>query len=339
MPPASIHDLALETLQHIFTYACADEGSAGYTLALVSKYFNQAVHPIRVRTVALYDVVQIESFAAFLTTSVQRPRVHHLFVSTWQDGARVVQTRTGDLSRQEEDYEMYPIEAYEEEVNWADWTTLRKDLNEKLSVFLPRVLQFVATDLRSLSIVHSWELSPIAYPTCFPSLEELTVFGPLPRLPEVAVSSPCFPTVRALHIGCPSVALAHWIHHTPAVTRLRLSELSPDANSLPEELAVITGTGRTAGTVAHGVQSRPQLKLIRLQIRNISRQGLCTSFVILYNLYALKICMTTRRCRRVKVLGTRQYRPGFWDSRVKRDWLGRIHGGAGCWSTEERDEA
>ncbi|KAI0329562.1 hypothetical protein GY45DRAFT_859169 [Cubamyces sp. BRFM 1775] len=286
MPPASIHDLALETLQHIFTYACADEGSTGHALALVSKYFNQAVHSIRLRTVALYNIVQIESFAAFLTASAQRPRVHHLFVSTWLDGARVVQTRTGDLSREEEDYEIYPIEAYEEEVNWANWTTLRKELNQKLSLFLPRVLQFVSMDLRSLSIVHSWEFSPIPFPTCFPSLEQLTVFGPPPRLPEQVASSPCFPAVQALHIGCPSVTLAHWIHHTPAIIRLRLSELSPDANSLPEELVTITSTGRPAEIEAHGIQSRPLLKVIRLQMRNISRQGLCTSFVILYNFSA-----------------------------------------------------
>ena len=90
---------------------------------------------------------------------------------------------------------------------------------------------------------------------------------------------------------------------------------------------------------AHGVQPLPRLKVIRLQMRDISRQVLCDAFAFLYNLYAMRICMTPIRCdHRVEVLQARRCRPGYWDDRVKQDWFDRIHAGAGCWSAEELGE-
>ncbi|KAI0751141.1 hypothetical protein C8Q80DRAFT_554987 [Daedaleopsis nitida] len=131
--------------------------------------------------------------------------------------------------------------------------TLQEVLDRKLAEIIPRLLQGVVADLRTLSIVHSWEFSAIHLPASFPLLRDLTVCGPPPTLPvpnsrgrsvngDIVSPQPCFPTLQSLHVVGWNLSFVGWQHHAPQMVLLRLSDLSPSANALPNELHASLGS-------------------------------------------------------------------------------------------------
>ena len=124
---------------------------------------------------------------------------------------------------------------------WSVWMPIQETLNKELSHLLPFVLNAVARDLSTLSIVQSWEFGAIQLPESFPLLREFTFCGPPPIFPGGCVRlslqpSPCFPSLRHLHIVCGNISTEFWVHHSPALTHLRLSDLNCGASTLADEL-------------------------------------------------------------------------------------------------------
>ncbi|KAL7282658.1 hypothetical protein ACG7TL_004131 [Trametes sanguinea] len=300
MSSASIGDLAVETLQYIFSYACTDDGYTGYSLTLVSKAFRAIVHPIRFHRVALHNVAQVESFAIFMDkqpVEAHVPRVQHLFISTWADGQRVARIREVETSRG----------GSEEHLAFTEWASLAQTLHTRLSFVLPRVLQTVSPALRTFTIIHALEMGDIPLNHSLPHLEELTSFG------------------------FPVLTLRRWIRHTPCLTHLRLSEVSPSASTLPDELSTLLDDARP---------SCPVLRIIRLQQRRIAIRDFPSTAMLLHNLFALKLkLLETSPCKdRLELLKHRRYRHDYWNERLKQDWLERIVDDPGCWSAGEQKE-
>ncbi|OSD04497.1 hypothetical protein PYCCODRAFT_1433366 [Trametes coccinea BRFM310] len=324
MSSASIGDLAVETLQYIFSYACTDDGYTGYSLTLVSKAFRAIVHPIRFHRVALHNVAQVESFAVFMDkqpVEAHVPRVQHLFISTWADGQRVARIREVESSRG----------GSEEHLAFTEWASLAQTLHTRLSFVLPRVLQTVSPALRTFTIIHALEMGDIPLNHSLPHLEELTSFGWVPYGSRNDEISPLFPALRRLHIGFPVLTLRRWIRHTPCLTHLRLSEVSPSASTLPDELSTLLDDARP---------SCPDLRIIRLQQRRIAIRDFPSTAMLLHNLFALKLkLLETSPCKdRLELLKHRRYRHDYWNERLKQDWLERIVDDPGCWSAGEQKE-
>ncbi|KAI9064879.1 hypothetical protein FKP32DRAFT_550561 [Trametes sanguinea] len=324
MSSASIGDLAVEILQHIFSYACTDDGHTGYSLTLVSKAFRDIAHPIRLNCVALHSVAQVESFAAFMdkhAVEAQVPRVRHLFISTLADGQRVAQIREVESAR-----------GHPEDLWLTEWAPLGMDLHARLSSILPSLLQTLSSALRTFTIVHALAMDDIPLHHALPHLEELTSFGWVPYNSGVddVSPSPRFPALQRLHIERPVMSLERWTRHAPSLTHLRLSEVSPAAASLPDELL----------TLLDGAPpSRPNLR-IRLQLRRIAARDFSSTAMLMHNLFAVKLKLLERSpCKdRFEMLQPRRYRDDYWNERLKREWLERIVNGPGCWAAGEEAE-
>ncbi|OBZ70278.1 hypothetical protein A0H81_09707 [Grifola frondosa] len=79
-------DVPLELWRNIFTLACTDGGFTGISLALVSKHFHAASLPVRLHSLALTSLRQVEGFLSFIEAqqdvfaSGGGLRVHHLLL-------------------------------------------------------------------------------------------------------------------------------------------------------------------------------------------------------------------------------------------------------------------
>lgn len=258
---ACIHDLAVELLERIFSYACSDGGYTGRSLSLVSRLVREVVRPIRFRSVALAGCTQMQSFLVCLEKGRLRtrslPAVYHLFLSTWADGEEVVMVRNGRAS-QRSHLHCYQPATFAVTSQWCAWMTLQEALDKKFSQLLPRLLQMVAPDLRTLSIVHSWEFGAIQLPSTFPSLRDLTFYGPPPNFPGwctevLAPPPPCFPSLQHLHLVRWKVSIVFWVYHAPQTNYLRLSDLSSSASMLASELQCSLGLLGTCICTCSGV--------------------------------------------------------------------------------------
>lgn len=243
-PSISTCYLPVELLENIFSYACIDGGYTGRSLSLVSTHFREVALPVRFGSIALGSLRQIKSFLACLTRerAYTKVRVRHLFISTWRDGEDIVGIRTGRAPRSD----ILRGPGSPDGPRWSVWMPMQEALDRELSHLIPFILNTVAPDLYTLSIVHSWEFGAVQLPESFPLLREFTFCGPPPLFPGGCVRlrpppSPCFTSLQHLHIVCGTVSIEFWLHHSPAVTHLRLSDLSCASGTLVEELRCSLG--------------------------------------------------------------------------------------------------
>ena len=243
-PSISTCYLPVELLENIFSYACIDGGYTGRSLSLVSTHFREDALPVRFGSIALGSLRQIKSFLACLTRerAYTKVRVRHLFISTWRDGEDIVGIRTGRAPRSD----ILRGPGSPDGPRWSVWMPMQEALDRELSHLIPFILNTVAPDLYTLSIVHSWEFGAVQLPESFPLLREFTFCGPPPLFPGGCVRlrpppSPCFTSLQHLHIVCGTVSIEFWLHHSPAVTHLRLSDLSCASGTLVEELRCSLG--------------------------------------------------------------------------------------------------
>ena len=241
-----MQDLPVEILLQIFAYTCTDGRYSGRSLSLVARAFHDAVRAIRFHSVALTGARQIYGFLPCLEKArlLGPIPVRHLFISTWADGEEVARIREGSALRPQI-LPCYPALAVATGPPWNLWPLLQETLDARLVKRIPLLLQAVADDLISLSIVHSWEFGPIQLPPTFPLLQKLTICGPPPNFPTDTVNtglpSPCFPRLRDLHVVCRNVSMVPWVFNSPAMIRLRLSDVCPSAARLPCQLRCILG--------------------------------------------------------------------------------------------------
>ncbi|TDL17858.1 hypothetical protein BD410DRAFT_793892 [Rickenella mellea] len=73
----------VEIMDVIMELACADGGSTGRALSLVSKLVSEVSRPYILNSIALYGINQVERFSTFISTpdKTRTSRVRHLFIS------------------------------------------------------------------------------------------------------------------------------------------------------------------------------------------------------------------------------------------------------------------
>ncbi|KAL7282657.1 hypothetical protein ACG7TL_004130 [Trametes sanguinea] len=339
----SIHDLAVEILQHIFAYACTDGGYTGYSLSLVSRYCHDVVRPLRFHNVALFNTRQIESFADYVERNYHTSnqyRIYHLFLSTWHDGEAITRAKASHTSQHQPSH-LGPSQP-PSSCRPSEWSRTRDDLDKRLSAVLPRLLRAVAPDLRTLSLVHAWELRAIALPCPFPRLREFTSCGPFPRLPgadgALVLPPPCFPAARRVHVICGTVSLVPWAHHTPALTHLRLSDVTEMSSTLPYELQVALSFGPGNKQRAAVPRVFSELQHVRLQICSPAESEGSTA-IANHEIFVETLQKAQVQCgAKLELMRHRRYRDGYWVERLRRDWMIRVTGEPDCWSAGEQRE-
>ncbi|KAI1796044.1 hypothetical protein LXA43DRAFT_988087 [Ganoderma leucocontextum] len=332
--------LPVELLDSIFSYACTDGGYTGRSLSLVSAHFREVARHIRFQSIALASLRHIKSFLACLTRErvYTKVRVRHLFLSTWRDGEDIVRIRNGRAPRSDILGSLGSMDG----PRWCVWMPIQETLDRELSHLLPSVLNAVAHHLCTLSIVHSWEFSAIQLPENFPVLRESTFCGPPPIFPGGCIKlspspSPCFPSLRHLHVVCGNVSTEFWVHHSPAVTHLRLSDLNCAAGTLADELQCCLGIALGRTLPEH--QSHPPFTHVRLQPRAVL-PDYCGTSAVEHNTFVRHLkTLRPHPSIHVEVMRDRRYYDGYWDLRIQRDWQDGLVSGPGWWvGSEEREE-
>ncbi|CDO69563.1 hypothetical protein BN946_scf184759.g3 [Trametes cinnabarina] len=286
-PAASVHDLPIEVLQQIFAYACTDGGYTAYSISLVSRYCQEVVHPLRLHNVALFSIRQIESFVHYLERDdIPYPQlqsqsgVRHLFLSTRRDGEA--------LARQEAAQDpphhirhLTPSRSASTHTT-TEWLRTRDSLNSRLSAALPRLLRIVAPDLRTLSVVHAWELRALLLPCPFPRLRAFT-------------------------------------------------------SMLPYELQVALGYGAVSEKRTVGPRVFPDLQQVRVQLRAPpDRPGGAAAENYDAFVEALRKTQMKSECgAKLEVIRCPRYDDGYWDERIRREWLDGVGGVEGCGTNGE----
>ncbi|PIL37473.1 hypothetical protein GSI_01167 [Ganoderma sinense ZZ0214-1] len=339
--PMPVHRLPVELLENIFSYACMGGGSTGRSLSLVSAHFREVARPIRFRCVSLSSLRHIKSFLACLTRerSHTKVRVRHLFLSTWRDGEDVVRIRTGRVPRSGILGNPGPRDG----PRWSVWMPVQEALDRELSHLIPFLLRAIASNLCTLSIVHSWEFGAIQLPESFPLLRQFTFCGPAPMFPGGCPRlrpppSPCFPSLQHLHIVCGTVSIEFWLHHSPAVTHLRLSDLNCASGTLVEELRCSLGI--PLGRPLPERSSRPPFAHVRLQPRAAVSPEYYQTSTVEHNTFVEHLkSLRPHPSVRVEVMRDRHYRDGYWDLRIHRDWQDGVVSSPGWWvGGEELEE-
>ncbi|RPD66813.1 hypothetical protein L226DRAFT_565598 [Lentinus tigrinus ALCF2SS1-7] len=343
--PACICDLPTELIERIFSHACTDGGYTGRSLSLVSKCAHRAARTVRFRNVALSGHRQIEAFLNLLEKErvVAPIHVSNLYISTWTDGEEITKVRDGQSPRWEglHPYLPTPIPT---DPHWRVWLTLQEAVDKKIAELIYRLLLRVAPALRALSVVHSWEFRAIQFPPCFPFLTDLTFCGPPPHMPCKVSSSPLpprLPDLRRLHIICWNASISSWTYHAPAITFLRLSDVTHSAYTLPCELQSQIGSFGQGSHPTFAPKHR-FLQHIRIQPRGVPLSWLGTPDAGLDFLAKLQRVQPHPGIH-LELLEDRVYRYGYWEDRIKQDWLDAIVSAPGWWVDgevrEEGDEA
>ncbi|KAH9893204.1 hypothetical protein C8Q73DRAFT_696071 [Cubamyces lactineus] len=217
-----------EILDHIFAYACTDDGHTGRALALVSHTIRETSRRRALQSVALYGHVQIQAFLKFLDQRTPSDnQVSHLFL-TDHTPTTVIDDPISQAelwTRERILKEQYPP------VRFSRWDS---------STPIIRLLTTVGPHLSTLTLLlfdayDGCNILATTLPLC--RLNELTVHcSTLQASPGFAMMPPCT-TLRRLHIvsDCPQniqpwgkeTPLENVSHMAPCLTHLRVSRLRP----------------------------------------------------------------------------------------------------------------
>ncbi|KAI0723805.1 hypothetical protein C8T65DRAFT_627483 [Cerioporus squamosus] len=263
--------LPVELITRISFLACTDGGMTACSLSLVCSYIRAAARPARYYSLSFHgaSLLPLKSFLSIYRAeqveTPQAPRVHHLFISTFP-------LKGGELT---------PILHSPEEYT-SDVGTL---------------LHTVAPALETLACIGFRRL---------PMLEELTICDmPNPHRLELHapdVSRPLFPALRMLHKWNRSIE-PRWSAHAPALTHIRITELSPHDYSL----GPLPDGGAYLCLKQLILQPRVPNRIVPFRaIGSEGAQGSTAQF---------------KRCHRT----------------LRRQWAARIEGHSGCWDLAALD--
>ncbi|KAI0664765.1 hypothetical protein C8Q70DRAFT_11959 [Cubamyces menziesii] len=226
--------LAVELLDHIFSYACTDGGQTGCALALVSKRIRATSRPARFYSVALFSSpTKIEKFLhayerECARAADARPRVRHLWLSYHENeqGPSAVPTMPAKPPTSRAEF----LAILQRRTQ--HWRSAQENLDEQYNRVIPMLIKTVAADLYSLALCQArWRSSSVVN-CAFPRLQEITLIGGDPSfLPFSSTEDGAilYPSLRRLHHiltpVCKDVNFLNWTTHAPALTHLRVSRL------------------------------------------------------------------------------------------------------------------
>ncbi|KAI0722274.1 hypothetical protein C8T65DRAFT_704799 [Cerioporus squamosus] len=317
--------LAVELLEQIFLLACTDGGFTGASLSRVSKHIREVARPVRFHTIALLSPHpgKLEQFAscyvherAFSRSAT--PKVRHLLVASairQADPARVVlrpSPNNSDVSKFSAD--VNDLKERQREASQKE--------QDKFSADVTSLLQLLAPDLISLSLIHCHRYGKpeLRFP---PTIQ---VRGGL-MVPECP-SGPLYPHLERLHLclvalsGCPDLDIVAWGNNAPNLTHLRISNVNYWPRTTIESVRKVFG-----------------LQQIIIQPHSPPPMGgPCGTPHTVFSGFIDSLHAACKPCHNPKLPTvllppSRNMREHDWEAKMRDQWIERICGGPGCWDT------
>ncbi|KAI0758101.1 hypothetical protein C8Q74DRAFT_299787 [Fomes fomentarius] len=333
--------LAVELLREIYTLACADGGFTGCSLSLVSKHVRETSRSARFHSISLTSgtAQQLSNFLLCFHQEcawVQRdegytPAIRHLCISI----ANCKDTKG--------DWHGGPYSIDEPRI-----THERQEYIAQLIAFV----QFVAPNLVTLSLIRQ----------SFPRLDDIPCSG-FPMLDELSVTAPdlfvlgenpphpLYPRLRRLHLAnSPHYGLLSWVDgkRAPNLTHLRISELGDvDATvktviceSSSVDILTICKLMMPSLDAIAAPTTYPQLQKVLIRPCPPPPDGNCGCAHPYMEHEEFLADIEDLRARWTIPIDAIPYKEsstiqkeGGHTAAIKREWLDRLHGGQGCWTS------
>ncbi|PIL24374.1 hypothetical protein GSI_14127 [Ganoderma sinense ZZ0214-1] len=332
--------LAMELLLEIFDLACADDALAARSLSLVSRRVHEASRPFRFRIVSLYaTTANLQAFIHSIGVERKRspnilPKCRHLFLQCpntreWGQDATLTLKDALMSTSASLDERYSGILSYSERGRTSG---TRNQWTEHLS----SLLDIVAQDLETFTLVAGSDLDGSIFPSSFPALRELSVVArgfPLDFDPNTGHRYR-FPSLRHFHFASLGDSekspgdLATLIPRAPKLTHLRISHLPRQRN-----LSALIRLYRKDGP--HTAFAN----LERVLIQPVPPSERCGPS-IMYCDFVTRLWCSARPARvpvylvpgDVKLHGADHQ---AFVRKAKEEWQDRIAGGEGCWVVKE----
>ncbi|RPD67418.1 hypothetical protein L227DRAFT_569561 [Lentinus tigrinus ALCF2SS1-6] len=307
--------LPLETLHHIFLFACSDGGSTGISLSLVSRSYRDIVRPVRYNSVALIGYTNIGTFLrcyrndrAALQSPEQdiAPIIRHLLLTT----------DASDIDR-----------------------VIRPGGTAILQSILLDLFQLIGSTLVTLSYTCHAQMEIILAKCAFPRLQELTFlrnvaipyqFSAVAPLPEYAQLPRALPSLRKLHVilittldHAVPVILARWAHAAPNVTHLRISNLRGGMRGIEwmRDMLEAEPDTRPYPSLAH-IVIQPYARPVQATYSGGMTQAIHSQFIGEVEAFQQAAPADLNLVR---------LEPTGWSQMLLGEWLDGIAGGTGAW--------
>ncbi|KAI0743608.1 hypothetical protein C8Q80DRAFT_1220560 [Daedaleopsis nitida] len=364
----SVNHLPLEIWQEIFILACIDGGYTGTSLALVSRFFHHASHPVRFRSLSLSSLCQIEHFLEYVqkhprSTHDLTPKVTHLVLAFPHVPSDDSNGPDDDLGTGGPELWYSIRQARDQEK--ATW-------DKRFIILVPRLLDSVASHLESFTLIQSdgFVIPPIRH--CLPHLRELTILmgisamlnddetathaaetapttTPKPNSapatsslghPAAPRASARFPALKRLHLVCGRHRdwtlrdpLAHLPTLAPALTHLRISNATythGQDGCVPDFLCAALGRGMLRPTPG------PSARAVHMGThRDPAAGGDYDGLVQAVRAMGVAWDGAEGADVRVKLIEGERMKHQVWVQLVRAQWLDRIGGGRGCWDEDD----
>lgn len=324
-----------EVWQHIFSFACTDNGYTGRSLERVSKSFKALSHPFKFQSLALEGLCQVAAFAAIVTKS--SPSVLYLFVCDSAESTIKWECSTGVISGSFLS-QIFKRKAENGSVldSSRSMVTRRVDISQEISF----ILSSIAHNLRLLSIVIDTDTPTIPHLSfpAFPSLVELVIRTNHYAAIDLTPALESIPLLQRLALigQVDSKGLnSEVLNAAPHLTHLMLPEAGYDL--------VLAGIDRIDEVNEHGhflcLPDNVQKLIIQPAIPPV--RAYCGTMMNLYIKELSYAQWIARKDRRVVLLKAPSYKGETTSGceQVRKGWISRISGRSGTWSESERDES
>lgn len=345
----AIHDIPAEVWGKIFVLCCDDGGHTGGALALVSRYIHAVSKPYQYRSVALMGKRMIAKFANLLAANHECRRVKHLFMSTFKPEPNAL-----------EYIHKGPLQTSAPPSLSLCGTQLSSKEQRQVMVDMYQILEFIAPSVQYLHIIMGFYREDIFFPIPFPMLEELAFQGPFHDHYDCNdkfrdTLFPQLPSLRRLYLTdvftCVNDRTFLAIrHYAPYLTHLRiqcadgyiessktfLQQLLP-STPLPPPPA--ERKGGDEGETSSKLQFPETLQCVLLHPGPAQPKWNCGTTWTMRSAALRELERYANEDSRIVLF---KESPWKWPySRAygyvegEQQWLDRISGGEGCWSTSD----
>ncbi|KAH9888880.1 hypothetical protein C8Q73DRAFT_169936 [Cubamyces lactineus] len=331
--------LPLETLQHIFRFACLDDGHTGCSLSRVSSRIRSAARTTRFQSISFRaDYERVTAFAALYKAQCAASPEHHPHM--WHLAITL------------------PPRLVDELCEVPQWHEGLRDL-----------FRDVAKDLRSLLIsvdserAHALQPSWSIFDCPFPVLQDATAvaLSDIAVLIDKSTADPIFPAATHIHLVATarmsfSLNLSPWLAHAPRSTHLRISHINYWDRGIPKDFEHALGfslpprpdPAMQSVRRTHTKLSKPPRPITHPHLRYIALQpmaapapgGWCGTGLSAYRAFMtwLDRLATYKGLVDLEVVSVRpfahQVSHAQWRNLATQKWLDRMNGGLGCWDAD-----
>ena len=360
-PRPSVFDkLPPELCEHIFSFACLDDGYTGRSLSLVSRYISETSKPVRFQSLVVRNLPQAQALASILEkASLLHRRVRYLFVVCNYQQMYTSAIIHGDRQQMKNPtpsrfrwitsrLRLRPKQIARQtawdvvlRTSVRDGNSFSPTIEEMMRLALIRILNAAAQHLQTLSLSIQTPRANVTLhgSSPLPCLRELTIAYGCEYYPKVPTrmldTFQPLPALRRLNLvrfecGCGPLAVVGQIQRlAPSLTHVRLP-------------CAVTGWNRRLD-MGPSLQPAPEGQRLRPHLPSTVKKifiqpppppsvpGPAQD----YYEETLKECRALAMWDDLLVLEKPdQVAWNFDVKEMEKQWLDRINGGDGCWSTK-----